>query len=111
MSWDLMILKAPLTKAEMDKPDFAPAPLGDADSIRTKISRILPDVDWSLPSQGELDDGEIRILFDVGEDDEPGTIDVEATRQPEVFTLLSKLCREHGWCIFDMGTAEFLELA
>ena len=111
MSWDLMMLKAPLTKAQMDAPDFAPAPLGDADSIRSKISRTLPRVDWSNLSQGAYDEDDVQILFDLGEDDELGTVDIEASRQPEaVVPILSKLCKEHGWCLFDMETAEFLGL-
>jgi hypothetical protein len=120
MSWDVSV-------------ESRSGPMGSADQVRSKITAVLPEVDWSDPSEGFLERGSCSFQFVVLEDDDlDGELDDEEGAEPEPkpesgpklldgflisvrgdgepLPTLAKLCKAHGWCLADAGSGEEIDL-
>ena len=57
MSWDVLIFNfdGPLPDEDVMKvKGYQPPPVGDADTVRKKISDSVPEINWSNPGYGVL---------------------------------------------------------
>jgi hypothetical protein len=112
MSWDVIMfrIRGGLRSIEqIEESDFLP--LGDAKEVRTAVSRVLPEVDWSGRPYGRYyGDG---FSIEVGVDDK----DVIDSMMLHVFggggavTMIARLASANGWAAFDCSAGEFIDPA
>lgn len=70
MSWDIIIQNLPKDVQNIaDIPDdFQPRPLGARTEVIARIQKVLPDVDFSDPSWGILEQSGFSIEFNMGDE-------------------------------------------
>ena len=98
MSWNVYILKFDGTPAleAMDADDFQPLPLGTSEAMRAKISSAFPNVDWSDPAWGSLDESGYSIEFPMRDGELDGlTLIVRGGGCP--IPAIARLCHQNGW--------------
>jgi hypothetical protein len=109
MSWDVVVQNFeghPPPEDEM----VEGLPLGTAASIRKKIDKYLPGVNWSDPLTGFYEEEAFSIEFQLGEE-QPITCMVLAVRGGgEAFAALKSFARPHKWSLFDCTESAFLDL-
>ncbi|HTI72363.1 MAG TPA: hypothetical protein VMF06_20480 [Candidatus Limnocylindria bacterium] len=68
MSWDLSIQDFPqdVTSVSEISDDFRPCSLGHRSEVIARIHQILPDVDFSDPTWGRLEQPDFCIEFNMG---------------------------------------------
>jgi hypothetical protein len=71
MSWDISIqdLPADVQSVGNISNDYRPRPLGTRDELIQRIQQLVPQVDFSDPSWGMLDDSEFSIEFNMGSEE------------------------------------------
>ena len=71
MSWDVFVQKLPAgTRRVIDIPDdYQPEPLGTREAVIEKITRAVPDVDFSDPTWGKLVRDDFSIEINMTDDD------------------------------------------
>ena len=60
---------APPPRVEELPEDWVGIPLGPCESVRSKLSSAVPQIDWSDPTWGQLDERDYSIEFNIGEDE------------------------------------------
>ncbi len=67
MSWDISVQDMPDVARIEDIPDdFRPEPLGQRADVIASIQTLVPEVDFSDPSWGRLEDERFSIEFNMG---------------------------------------------
>jgi hypothetical protein len=112
MSWDVMIFNSeepPPLNGEVPS-DFTSISLGDADEVRARISKSLPEVDWSDPAWGQLihSDFIIEFNFQADGDVEGFLLHVRGGGNPLI--PICKVCSENGWYPLDTSTGLFINV-
>ena len=70
MSWDISVQDIPDVQRIEDIPDdFRPEPLGQRADVIASIQALVPEVDFSDPSWGRLEDERFSIEFNMGADE------------------------------------------
>jgi hypothetical protein len=71
MSWDVFVQHLPAEARRVkDIPDdYEPAPLGARAEVIEKITRVLPDVDFTDPTWGKLERENFTIEINMTDDD------------------------------------------
>lgn len=90
--------------------DFRFPPIGEADIVRTEITRLLPNVDWSDPAWGILDGDGYSIEFNLQRD---GVVDgfmLHVRGGGDPVSAIARLCSASGWVALDTSTGEFMDL-
>jgi hypothetical protein len=111
--WDVMILSfdghAPLPPASW-RPGHGPRPMGSAGDVRRAIDDTLADVDWSEPTQGVLDAGELALVFDLGQAPAVEGFVVHVRRVRGAASHIAHMCLVNGWAALDCTTGAYLDL-
>lgn len=109
MSWDVLIQDLPEgVESVADIPDdFCPSTLGPRTELIAAIRNVLPGTVFSDPAWGVLDEADYSIEFNMGNDEEVGSIMLHIrggdAAAAAVDKLLAHLCRR----ALDTGTGEF----
>ena len=90
--------------------NFIPPIIGNAADIRQQISSLFPEVNWNEPLQGSIDTSSDIVFVLPGEND-ISSIDLEVGHRGNPSPILQLLCDKNGWCVFDLASAEFIDLA
>lgn len=71
MSWDISIQDFPgdVQRVGNIPDDFQPKPLGARAEVIAKIHQVLPQVDFSNPSWGLLEEADFSIEFNMGDNE------------------------------------------
>jgi hypothetical protein len=71
MSWDISIQNLPAEVQSIDEipGNYQPAPLGAQSDLIARIQQVLPEVDFSDPTWGILDQPNFSIEFNMGSSD------------------------------------------
>lgn len=108
MSHDVIIhasSRVPPPVAEMPN-DWSWDPLGAADDVRRRISEALPNVDWSDPAWGTLD--EPCFEFNLGDEDPVVSCMVHIRGGADPMSRLFELAQSADWFILDCSAGEWL---
>ena len=112
MSWDVIIFNF-----EGDPPDFENLPedfepplLGDAQTVRDRISEAIPGVDWSDPAWGVVEGDGWSIEFNHEATGQNDQIMLHVRGGGDPVTAIVKLCKANNWSAFDTSSGEFLDL-
>lgn len=113
MSWDVMILRfdGPPPPVEDIADDHQALPLGDAADVRTRISAVLPEVDWTDPAWGVLEGDGFSIEFNFQADGPVTGFMLHVRGRGDPITPTITLCSAYGWAALDTSAGEFLDLA
>lgn len=112
VSWDLFVfdfeeaLSDPETGKAIFLDNWEPPAIGDAKSVRAKISEVFSQVIWTDPTWGSVDRADFSLEFNIGGQDVISNFVIHARGQatPAVLTLMS----ETGWKILDTSTGKWL---
>lgn len=109
MSWDVVFLNVADTPPPMEQmpDDWVPDPLGSADEVRAKISRVLPSVDWSDPTTGIYESEGYSFEFNIN-DDPVESLLVFVRGKGDAVADLIKLGESCRWYILDGSQGEWL---
>ncbi len=112
MSWDLVVLDFEEAISDPETgtaifPDTWEAPImGDANTVREKISEALASVSWSAPTWGTVDGADFSLEFDMGGDEAISSVTIHARGHatPAILALMSAT----GWRVLDTTTGKWL---
>jgi hypothetical protein len=112
MSWDVMIFnfESPPPAPNNWEDGFGPIAMGEAEEVRTKISRSLPMVDWSDPAWGLLDGDGFSIEFNYHKSGQVDGFMLHVRGGGDPLPDICRLCRENGWYALDCSTGDFIDL-
>jgi len=85
-------------------------PMGDAVEVRSNISKVLPDVDWSDPAWGVLDGDGYSIEFNFQPDGPVTGFMLHVRGGSDPIAAIVKLCSAHGWAAIDTSTGDYIDL-
>lgn len=116
MSWDIFVQQLPDAATSVDDipDDFVPGPLGPRDEVITGIHDVFPNVDFSEPTWGQVEEDGFSIEIDIDSRDPVTSFALhvrgDAAGAPAVAALLERLgCRaldpQSPTGIFDAATA------
>ena len=108
MSWDVMIFGG--DPEQFTNEETAPS-LGDAADVRTKISRSLPEVDWTDPAWGVLEGDGWSIEFNHKTDGIADELMLHVRGGGDPIGAIVKLCRDNGWVAYDTTADAVIDLA
>ena len=113
MSWDVMIFALPSPPPRFaEMPDgWDGDPLGPADEVRSRISKLLPEVSWSDPTWGIYEGNGFSYEFNMGTDEPIANVMVHVRGGGDATKPLLQLAQEYGWCLLDTSTTEWLHHA
>lgn len=90
--------------------DFRFPPIGEAEMVRTQITRVLPGVDWSDPAWGILDGDGYSIEFNLLSN---GVVDgfmLHVRGGGDPVSAIARLCSASGWVALNTSSGEFMDL-
>lgn len=93
---------APPPPVEELSEDFAWEPLGPTEFVRNKLSSAIPEIDWSDPTWGDLDENGYSIEFNIGEDEPCDSVMLHIRGSDGGNFLQNRLrniCEKTGWYI------------
>jgi hypothetical protein len=109
MSWDIMIYASevpPPPVAEMTD-EWRFQPLGPCREVRDKISKCLPEVDWSDPTWGTYEGDGFTLEFCISEPDICESIMVLVRGGGDAVAALLKLAQRWNWYFLDTAQGEW----
>ena len=110
MSWDVMVFNLPTrprSVSEMKEDDLLP--LGDGESARAAISKVLTGVDWSDSTWGVYVGGGFSIEFNVGKTDPVRDIMLHVRGGGDAIGDIMKFIVPNNWTALDCSTGDFLD--
>jgi hypothetical protein len=105
VSWDVILL----SRDPIGAGSKGPPPLGDAEEVRTKVSRSLPAVDWSQPAWGVLDGAGWSIEFNHQAEGPTDSLMLHVRGTGDPLSAILKLCSESAWIAFDTTEGEVID--
>jgi len=107
MSWDVFLFSQDPTKlADGAKP----APLGEAEEVRAKISKSLPKVSWADPAWGILDGDGWSIEFNHQTNGITDSVALHVRGGGNPISSIVKLCKENNWVALDSSSGDLMNL-
>ena len=103
-----MASSSPPPPVEQMSSDWRGECLGSQTEVRGKISRVLPEVDWSDPSWGIFDGDGFSFEFNVGGEDPSDGFMIHVRGGGAAVTQLLKLAASTGWYLLDCSQGEWL---
>jgi hypothetical protein len=115
VSWGLFVfdteeaLSDPETGRAVFPDDWQPPTIGDAKTVRAKISDAFSQVNWTDPTWGSVEGTDFSLEFNLGREDAISSFVIHARGQatPAILVLMSKT----GWKILDTSTGKWLHEA
>jgi hypothetical protein len=112
VSWDLVVfdfeeaLSDPQTGTAIFPNMWEPPVIGDANTIRAKISEALSKVSWADPTWGTVDSADFSLEFNMGSEEAISNFMIHARGHatPAILTLMSAT----GWRILDTSTGKWM---
>ena len=104
MSWDVIIFNfdGPLPSEEsMNVKDYRPPPVGEVDIVRNKLSKSVPEIDWSDPNRGGIQGDGFFIEFNLQKDGIVQSIMLQIYGGGNPLPIIHKLCSDNDWFAFD----------
>jgi hypothetical protein len=100
---------APPRVSEMPDDSSFP-PMGQAHSVRARISESLPGVDWSDPAWGVFEGAGYSIEFNFQKDGAVDGFMLHVRGGGDPMEAIARLCATNGWVALDTSTGEFMDL-
>jgi hypothetical protein len=100
MSWDVVIFNfngAEPPDEMLNIEGRRPSPLGDAKSVRDKISQSIAAVDWSDPAWGSLETTDFAIEFHIQEEGVVESFMIYVYGGGNPIAIIQKICVDNGW--------------
>ena len=109
MSWDVLVQNFEGHPPPVDELKEG-LPLGKAETVRKKIDKHLPGVDWSDGQNGFYEADAFSIEFSIS-DEQPVTCLTLAVRGGgAAFAALKSFAVPNKWSLFDCSESDFLDL-
>lgn len=90
--------------------DTKPPPLGEAESVRSNITKVLPKVDWHDPAWGVLEGRGWSIEFNHQTNGVTGSIMLHVRGGGDPVTPITAICKSNGWVALDISSGELINL-
>ena len=112
MSWDISIQDLPkdVQSVEDIPDDYQPNPLGARAEVIARIQEALPDVDFSDPSWGILDQPDFSIEFNMGAEEICESFMLHVRGGGEAMTTVARLLQHLQLRGIDCQTGDFFSL-
>jgi len=107
MSWDILIINSS-KPVDFGKDEWAN--FESRTSTIKNIQQIFPDINWSDPSWGVLNNKRAVIEFNVGNKEDMGNtfmLHVRGGQNPT--SEIVRLCQEFDWIAFDISGEKFID--
>jgi hypothetical protein len=110
MSWDVRMLNfgkdRPASVEEMGEPKS----LGSAKQVRERISKALPDVEWSDHESGVYSAGDdLSLEFSIDGTSKVEGVMVSARGSGDAVGALLRVATPNGWSLLDLSTSELID--
>lgn len=90
--------------------DMKVPPLGDAEFVRTQISKSLPGVNWSDPAWGLLEGPGWSIEFNHQKSGITDSIMLHVRGSGDPISAIVSLCKDTDWVAFDVQSEALIDL-
>jgi hypothetical protein len=111
MSWDIFIQQFPASAQRVaDIPDsFTADPIGRRSEVIAKITKAVPDADFTDPAWGVLATHDYQIEFGLGDDDPLYGITLHVRGSDAVVPQITRVLDVLGLRAIDSWTGEFFD--
>lgn len=109
MSWDIFVQDLPKDAASVaDIPDdFVPKEIGDRSDIIAKISKVVPEADFSNPAWGVIDGEDWSIEINMGSSETCSGFALHVRGGDRAIGVVDAVLRALGLRAIDSQTGEF----
>lgn len=90
--------------------DEKPAPMGNAEEVRARLSKSLPKIDWSDPQFGVLQGPDWNMEFNHEAEGITDSVMLHVRGGGNPIPFVVKVCKENGWVAFDTTSGELIDL-
>ena len=113
MSWDDCIVRfSQAYESLQDVPqDESPLPLGSTAEVRTAVSSVFPETDWSDPAWGVYFSDLGSIEFSLGDDEPATSLMLHVRASAAIVAPIVELLKKQNWNGIDGSTGQLLEMA
>jgi predicted PilT family ATPase len=113
MSWDAVIIKGPKpSSVEFQQDNFNVNSMGSLQNVIDQIKKSIPNVQSERANYLFYQENELGIEIDINSKDDNNVKDVNVSVRGNgnPIEIITKLCKDNAWEIFDMQEAEFIDL-
>ncbi len=112
MSWDISIQNLPkdVQNVEEIPDDYQPSPLGPRAEVIARIQKVLPEVDFSDPSWGMLDQPGFSIEFNMGAEEMCDSFMLHVRGGGDAMAMVAGLLQRLQLRGIDCQTGDFFSL-
>lgn len=106
MSWDVIFLKS---KIDLEDPNLDLEPLGNKTEIINKLTRLIPDLDFSDRDWGMLSTEYFSIEFNIGREEIVDSLMLHIRGGGDPLVIIKAICDETNWGALDTQNTQFIE--
>ena len=110
MSWDVLLMNISESVARIeDLPQDFKNVLGSRADMLARLVALVPNLDLSDPSWGQLDHPSFSVEFNLGNEDPIDTVMLHVRGGDEAVQLIQTICEASGWRAYDTSTGELMD--
>ncbi|WP_070138637.1 hypothetical protein [Crocinitomix algicola] len=107
MSWDVVLLKE---KFDSNNKDYQPPTLGKKTELISKLTKIIPNLDFTDTNWGVMEGDGFSIEFNIGNTEDVDSIMLHIRGGGEPTKVIQRIMQEFKWESLDCSTGNFMEL-